>query len=180
MERAVRLFVIGSLIACGACTHNKPDPNAAAYAAVSSGTGDDFKAAIHDNTKLFQSGPQQLSGPDARLKKGTLVRIVRRQLGYSLVQTTATNQLGWIANDDLGLPSSADAAVPAGMPNDNNAASGTTGAGITPPTPVTKSGGDSAIVGHYKIGDPGHDNPASTGRPARANSSASPQPTPQQ
>jgi hypothetical protein len=180
MERAVCLYVIGSLLACSACTHSKPDPNAAAFAAVSSGTGDDFKAAIHDNTKLFQSGPQQLSGPDARLKKGTLVRIVRRQLGYSLVQTTATNQLGWVANDDLGSPSSADAAGSAGAPNDIIAASGTTGAGITPPTRVSNSGGDSAVVGHYKIGDPGHDQPASAGHPAHANSSPSPQPTPQQ
>jgi hypothetical protein len=108
MRRCTSLLAVSAgLVAFGACTSGKPDPNAAALAAVASGTGDDFKAALHNNTKLFQSGPQQLSGPDARLNEGTLVRMVRHQFGYSLVQTVATSQLGWVANDDLG-PASAD------------------------------------------------------------------------
>jgi hypothetical protein len=98
----LRIFVLltGSL-ALNACQSGKPDPNAAAYAAVASGTGDDFRAAVHDNVKMYQSGPQQITGPDAVLKKGTLVRMIRPAFGYSLVQTAEGNQLGWVANEDL-------------------------------------------------------------------------------
>ena len=72
------------------------------YAAVASGTGDDFKTAVRDKVKMYQSGPQQITGPDAVLEKGTLVRMIRKAFGYSLVQTAEGNQLGWVANEDLG------------------------------------------------------------------------------
>jgi len=97
----VVVLLTGSL-ALNACQSGKPDPDAAAYAAVAAGTGDDFRAAVRDHVKLYQSGPQQITGPDAVLQKGTLVRMVRRALGYSLVQTVEGNQLGWVANEDLG------------------------------------------------------------------------------
>ncbi|MBV8353390.1 MAG: hypothetical protein JOZ21_14065 [Verrucomicrobia bacterium] len=97
----VFMLLTGSL-ALNACQSGKPDPDAAAYAAVAAGTGDDFRAAVRDHVKLYQSGPQQITGPDALLQKGTLVRMVRRALGYSLVQTVEGNQLGWVANEDLG------------------------------------------------------------------------------
>jgi hypothetical protein len=144
------LATTAGLLAFGACTHGKPDPNAAAFAAVASGTGDDFKAALHDNTKLFQSGPQQIPGPDAFLKKGTLVRMVRHQFGYSLVQTVATSQLGWVANDDLGPASPTDSANQAGFPDNGLAPSGAV-----------------------------ESNPAAPTNRAPARTSASPQPTPQ-
>ena len=95
-------LVAGSL-ALNACHSTGPDPNAAAYAAVASGTGDDFRMAIRDKVKMYQSGPQQMTGPDAVLEKGTLVRTIRKSFGYSLVQTAEGNQLGWVANEDLGL-----------------------------------------------------------------------------
>jgi hypothetical protein len=99
----LRAFVLvaGSL-ALNACHSMPPDPNAAAYAAVASGTGDDFRTAIRDHVKLYQAGPQQMTGPDALLDKGTLVRMIRKAFGYSLVQTAEGNQLGWVANEDLG------------------------------------------------------------------------------
>jgi hypothetical protein len=99
----LRAFVLltGSL-ALNACLSTRPDPNAAAYAAVASSTGDDFRTAIHDNVKMYQSGPQQITGPDAVLEKGTLVRMIRKAFGYSLVQTAEGSQLGWVANEDLG------------------------------------------------------------------------------
>jgi len=99
----LRAFVLvaGSL-ALNACHSMPPDPNAAAYAAVASGTGDDFRTAIRDHVKLYQAGPQQMTGPDAVLDKGTLVRMIRKAFGYSLVQTAEGNQLGWVANEDLG------------------------------------------------------------------------------
>jgi hypothetical protein len=67
------------------------------------GLGDDFRATIHEKVALYQTGPQQLTLPDAQLKKGTLVRLIRKELGYSLVQTAPGNQLGWVANEDLGV-----------------------------------------------------------------------------
>lgn len=99
----VRAFVLvaGSL-ASNACHSTGPDPNAAAYAAVASGTGDDFRIAVRDNAKMYQSGPQQITGPDALLERGRLVRMIRRAFGYSLVQTAEGGQLGWVANEDLG------------------------------------------------------------------------------
>ena len=99
----LRAFVLvaGSL-ALNACHSTGPDPNAAAYAAVASGTGDDFKTAVRDKVKMYQSGPQQITGPDAVLEKGTLVRMIRKAFGYSLVQTAEGSQLGWVANEDLG------------------------------------------------------------------------------
>jgi len=99
----LRAFVLvaGSL-ALNACHSTGPDPNAAAYAAVASGTGDDFQTAVRDKVKMYQFGPQQITGPDAVLEKGTLVRMIRNAFGYSLVQTAEGNQLGWVANEDLG------------------------------------------------------------------------------
>src|SRR5208337_3830942 len=52
------LLVAGSL-ALNACHSTGPDPNAAAYAAVASGTGDDFKTAVRDRVKMYQSGPNK-------------------------------------------------------------------------------------------------------------------------
>src|SRR5271165_6355304 len=108
----LRAFVLvtGSL-ALNACHSTGPDPNAAAYAAVASGTGDDFQTAVRDKVRLYQFGPQQITGPDAVLEKGTLVRVIRNAFGYSLVQTAEGNQLGWVANEDLG-PAPATAANP--------------------------------------------------------------------
>jgi hypothetical protein len=99
----LRAFIVltGSL-ALNACHSRGPDPTAAAYAAVASGTGDDFRTAIRDRVEMYQSGPQQITGPDAVLEKGTLVRMVRKAFGYSLVQTAEGSQLGWVANEDLG------------------------------------------------------------------------------
>jgi hypothetical protein len=95
------VLLTGSL-ALNACHSTRPDPTAAAYAAVASGTGDDFRTAIRENVKMYQSGPQQITGPDAVLEKGTLVRMIRKAFGYSLVQTAEGSQLGWVANEDLG------------------------------------------------------------------------------
>jgi hypothetical protein len=96
------LVLVAGSLAMNACHSTGPDPNAAAYAAVASGTGDDFRTAIRDKVKMYQSGPQQMTGPDAVLEKGTLVRTIRKSFGYSLVQTAEGNQLGWVANEDLG------------------------------------------------------------------------------
>jgi hypothetical protein len=41
--------------------------------------------------------------PDMNLRKGTLVRIIRKQFGYSFVRIAEGNQLGRVANEDLGV-----------------------------------------------------------------------------
>jgi hypothetical protein len=92
----------------------RPDPDAAAYAGVSAATGDDVRAAVRDKVPLYETGPQQLGMPDMNLEKGTLVRIVRKQFGYSLVKTADGNRLGWVANEDLGVVPPAESNYAAG------------------------------------------------------------------
>ena len=98
------LVLLSAAVVLSACQERKPDPNAAASVAVSSATGDDLRVAVQDKVPLYRSGPQQLTRPDAQLSKGTLVRVVRRQFGFSLVENPDGDRLGWVANDALGVP----------------------------------------------------------------------------
>jgi hypothetical protein len=103
------LFVFCTATIFSACFQaGTPDPDAAAYAGVSAATGDDVRAAVREKVPLYETGPQQLGMPGMNLEKGTLVRIVRKQFGYSLVKTIDGNRLGWVANEDLGVPAPAD------------------------------------------------------------------------
>jgi hypothetical protein len=89
-----------------ACQARRPDPQAAGYAAVSAAvTGEDLRITVRDNVPLYGTGPQQFTMPDASLQKGTLVRVVRKQFGFSLVETADGSQIGWVANDDLAVAS---------------------------------------------------------------------------
>ncbi|MGA8658100.1 MAG: hypothetical protein WB586_18305 [Chthoniobacterales bacterium] len=98
-----QIFVLASAATIvSACQAGRPDPDAAAYAAVlSATTGEDLRVTVRDNVPLYSTGPQQFTMPDASLRKGTLVRVVQKQFGFSLVETGDGNQLGWVANDDL-------------------------------------------------------------------------------
>ncbi|MGA8659725.1 MAG: hypothetical protein WB586_26695 [Chthoniobacterales bacterium] len=98
------LVLISAAAVFCACQGRGPDPAAAVSHAVSSATGDDLRVAVQDNVPLYRSGPQQLTRPDARLSKDTLVRVVRKQFGYSLVENPDGDRLGWVANDALGVP----------------------------------------------------------------------------
>jgi hypothetical protein len=165
-----------ALAALTSCTQEKKlDPNVAALTAVSTATGGGFKAALHNNVKLFQSGPQQLTGPDAVLEKGTVVRLVRQQFGYSLVQTVSSNQLGWVANDDLGpvdAPNSTgDVFGPYGITTDGNIE-----AEVLPAPP--DSSRDTAVVGRYKVADPDSALPPSKKHSPAVETRPSPQPNP--
>jgi hypothetical protein len=93
------LFVSATILS--GCQAGRPDPDAAAYAAVSAATEGDLRVTVRDNVPLYGTGPQQFTLPDATLPKGTLLRVVRKQFGFSLVETVQGNQLGWVANDDL-------------------------------------------------------------------------------
>jgi hypothetical protein len=87
-----------------ACQQRGPNPAAVASLAVSSATGEDLRVALQDNAPLYRSGPQQLTRPDAHLSKGTLVRVLQKQFGYSLIESTDGDRLGWVANEALGVP----------------------------------------------------------------------------
>jgi hypothetical protein len=101
----VQAFVLlSAAIVLSACQERKSGPNPAASVTVSSASGDDLRVAVQDKVPLYRSGPQQLTRPDAQLSKGTLVRVVRRQFGFSLVENPDGDRLGWVANDALGVP----------------------------------------------------------------------------
>jgi hypothetical protein len=90
------LFVIAILSSC-----NGPvDPKTAGASAVAAATAQDYRVAAIDQVPLYIYGPQQLGLPNAYLKKNTPVRVVRSQLGYTLVQTEES-QVGWVPSEDL-------------------------------------------------------------------------------
>jgi hypothetical protein len=114
------LFLFSAATVFCACQGRGPDPTAAASVAVPSAPGNDLRVAVQDNVPLYRSGPQQLTGPDAHLNKGTLVRVVRKQFGYSLVETADGDRGGWVANEALGV-APPETWVPRAMPVDNGA-----------------------------------------------------------
>ena len=103
-----------------ACQGRGPAPTGAASVAVPSAPGGDLRVAVQDNVPLYRSGPQQLTGPDAHLEKGTLVRVVQKQFGYSLVETADGDRSGWVASEALGV-APPETWVPRAMPVDNGA-----------------------------------------------------------
>ena len=119
---------------------------------------------------------------DELLPKGTLARVVRTQFGYSLIQTES-GLLGWVASEDLGMPTappavaSGDAILPSTVPgtpspvNWIDARNARASAQNTPPAQVpgsssTGANGDSAIVARYHL-----DAPATAASPKPAPSS---------
>jgi len=184
------------------CVHRRPpDPLKAAAAAAGPALGDDFRATRRGDVPLYRSGPRQMAIPDTLLPKDTLVRVVRTQFGYTLVQTES-GLLGWVASEDLGAPpvlpavaaSDAMPPLPAGGPasavnridalnarasgQDTLPVGGAAGAGSSHP----ETNGDSAIVARYRIDAPpaaGNTNKAThAATPAAAEATNNPAPSP--
>lgn len=65
-----------------------------------------------EHTPLYFHGPAQGGGPDLSLAKGDEVAVIRREFGFSVVQT-AGGQKGYVANDALS-PAPPDPAKPSG------------------------------------------------------------------
>jgi hypothetical protein len=162
----LKLLLLGALalgLAGFGCARRPPDPQKAAAAAAASALGDDFRATKRDDVPLYRSGPQQMTMPDELLPKGTLARVVRTRLGYSLVQTES-GQLGWIASEDLGVPTAPPAVVasdtiPPSAVNRIDALNARASAQNTPSAQApgsssAEANGDSAIVARYHIDDP--------------------------
>gem|GEM_PF-259474 len=57
---------------------------------------------IHDFSPFYRLGPQQGKGPDASLRTGTRVKLLRREMGYSLVQLGDLRS-GYVANENMAV-----------------------------------------------------------------------------
>src|SRR5258708_3823739 len=102
MKRApLHFLAIGTFVVLAlgpACKTGRLDPQTAA--AVASALGQDFKSVVRDKAPLYESGPQQMTLPEAMLEKNALVRVIRTEFGYCQV-ATQSGKLGWVANEDL-------------------------------------------------------------------------------
>jgi len=57
---------------------------------------------IRDFTPFYRLGPQQARGPDASLRAGNRVKLLRREMGYSLVQLEDL-RTGYVANENMAV-----------------------------------------------------------------------------
>lgn len=55
---------------------------------------------IRDFSPFYRLGPQQGRGPDESLRSGTRVKLLRREMGYSLVQLE-DSRTGYLANENM-------------------------------------------------------------------------------
>lgn len=55
---------------------------------------------IRDFSPFYRMGPQQGRGPDASLRTQTCVKLLRREMGYSLVQMEDL-RTGYVANENM-------------------------------------------------------------------------------
>jgi hypothetical protein len=96
------LFFISFAIVTSILTgcHKAIDPKTAGATAAAAATGQDYLVTVKDKVPLYLLGPQQLAAPDRFLNKDDLVRVVKAQLGFTLVQTFE-GQVGWVPTEDL-------------------------------------------------------------------------------
>jgi len=55
---------------------------------------------IRDFTPFYRTGPQQGRGPDTSLRTGTRVKLLRKEMGFSLVQME-DSRTGYVANENM-------------------------------------------------------------------------------
>ena len=55
---------------------------------------------IRGYSSFYKKGPMQSGGPDASLPANTRVKVLRKEMGYSLVQLD-DQRTGYVANEDL-------------------------------------------------------------------------------
>ena len=65
-----------------------------------------FFAVTAESADFYHYGPQQGSGPDKKLEKGTLLTLIRRSFGYCKVKLSDGEQ-GFVANEEIGAASDA-------------------------------------------------------------------------
>ncbi len=136
LSRLAQGIAIAALLTVGGCTWFRDPvaasgspPAAGSSAAISNPAGQTYFVVRADFTPIYRSGPQQPTGPDQSLLKGTVVSMLKRSFGYSRVQLE--NGLnGYVATDDLELA----------KPDQ-----------IAPPAPPPQAGNDTAIVEKYSV-----------------------------
>jgi hypothetical protein len=57
---------------------------------------------IRDFSPFYRMGPQQARGPDASLSTGTRVKLLRREMGFSLFQLEDL-RTGYVANENMAV-----------------------------------------------------------------------------
>lgn len=67
---------------------------------------------IRNASAFYRLGPQQAHGPDTSLRNGTQVKLLRREMGFSLVQLEDL-RTGYLANENMAVAPPQSAAQPA-------------------------------------------------------------------
>ncbi len=81
-------FLCGTLLCLGCASQTFPPGEAPDY------------LVLRDRAEFYRFGPLQPAPPDSLLRKDSTLKLLRREFGYSLVQTENT-QTGYVANDDI-------------------------------------------------------------------------------
>jgi hypothetical protein len=159
MSQRLFLGTLCILALAGQGCQSRPDPVIAGVVAAQAALGEDYRVTTTDQVPVYYNSPQQMGFPDAVLKKDSLVRFIRMQFGFSLVQTDA-GETGWVPSDSL-KPAPDQVLLERGLVYDPQAQP------VSPPaltealpTPFTTSQGnlkvsnDSAIVARYPDSNP--------------------------
>ena len=159
--RSQRLFLgtLCILALVGQGCQSRPDPVTAGVVAAQAALGEDYRVTTADQVPVYYNSPQQMGFPDAVLKKDSLVRFIRMQFGFSLVQTEA-GETGWVPSDSL-KPAPDQVLLERGLVYDPQSQP-TSSADLTEalPTPFPtpkgnlKVNNDSAIVARYPDSNP--------------------------
>lgn len=88
---------------------------------------------LADYTAFYRLGPMQARGPDANLRAQTRVKLLRREMGYSLIQLE-DSRTGYVANEALVVaPPRPPEPKPSILPDDSSSSSRKKGRGSSSP-----------------------------------------------
>jgi hypothetical protein len=88
-------------------------------------------AVVQDFAPFYSRGPQQIQGPDASLRLGDRVLLLRKEMGYSLVQL-ADSRSGYVPNEAISVPPAPSPQAAKPKPNSSSQRS----APKPPPEPI--------------------------------------------
>ena len=103
------VYLVGLLL--GACTPETYAPDAAPEYVI-----------IRDATGFYHLGPEQVRGPDVSLAVQTRVKLLRREMGFSLVQLE-DSRTGYVANENMAVASPRPALASQAAAGNSNPAS---------------------------------------------------------
>jgi hypothetical protein len=89
-------IMVGTSMLSGCQEH--VDPKVAGAAVVSQ----DYRVAVKDKVPLYAAGPGQFTPPDQLLRKDDVVWVLKKEIGFSLIQTSE-GQVGWVPTEDLSV-----------------------------------------------------------------------------